>query len=77
VTDLGSINTLCCGAGAAPVNELVTNIDEFLEAVVRSSERDRVRFVDFAPVVARAAAAGGEAEEWAGYMERKYSATLC
>jgi len=24
VTDLGSINTLCCGAGAAPVNELVT-----------------------------------------------------
>jgi len=53
------------------------NIDEFLEAVVRSSERDRVRFVDFAPVVARAAAAGGEAKEWAGYMERKYSSALC
>jgi hypothetical protein len=53
-----------------------SSMEEFLRSVVRPSERDRVRFLDFQQVVTRAAAASGDAANWASYMERKYSAAL-
>jgi hypothetical protein len=51
-------------------------MDDFLRSIVRPGDQDRVRFVDFERVVARAAAEGGEANKWASYMDRKYSAAL-
>jgi hypothetical protein len=53
-----------------------STMDDFLRSIVRPGDQDRVRFVDFERVVARAAAEGGEANEWASYMDRKYSAAL-
>jgi hypothetical protein len=53
-----------------------STMDDFLRSVVRPDDHHRVRFIDFERIVARAAAEGGEAKEWASYMDRKYSAAL-
>jgi hypothetical protein len=53
-----------------------STMEDFLQSVVRSDARSRVRFVDFEQVVSKARHGGQEANDWASYMTRKYSEAL-